>query len=77
VIIGEGQSIPYTDIYIYDSRNVIAVIHVKKNLFSKDITDSYTNLKSVIETIEFRDGEKHHAIVLRDADREFVGKKFR
>jgi len=69
IVMGEGIPIPYTDKYIYDSKNVIVVIQVKKNLFSKDIRDSYENLESVIKTTEFRDGEKYHGVMHRDAFR--------
>lgn len=67
VVLGEGELIPYTDKYIYDSSKVIAVIQVKKNLFSKDIRDSYENLKTVLDVTEFRDGEVYHARLLRNS----------
>ncbi|MCD6011778.1 MAG: hypothetical protein K0Q79_1640 [Flavipsychrobacter sp.] len=67
VVIGDGERIPHTEKYIYDSSMVIAVIQVKKNLFSKDIKDSYDNLRSVIKITEFRDGEKYHGRLLRTA----------
>lgn len=67
VVVGEGEKIPYTDKYIYDSSKVIAVIQVKKNLFSKDIKDSFENLRSVIKVTEARNGEPYHSILLRDA----------
>ena len=67
IVIGKGENIPYTDKYIYDSSKVIAVIQVKKNLFSKDIKDSYENLKTVIDVTELRDGEDYHGRLLRDS----------
>ncbi len=67
IVIGDGENIPYTDKYIYDSKKVIAVIQVKKNLFSKDIKDSFENLRSVVKTTEFKDGEKYHMSLLRNA----------
>lgn len=67
IVIGDGENIPYTDKYIYDSSKVIAVIQVKKNLFSKDIKDSYENLKSVIKVTENRDGEPYHGILHKDS----------
>lgn len=67
IVIGEGENIPYTDKYIYDSSKVVAVIQVKKNLFSKDIKDSYENLRTVINVTELRDGEPYHSILLRDS----------
>lgn len=48
VVIGEGMKLPYINEYVYDINQVIAVIEVKKNLFSKELYDAYYNLKSVI-----------------------------
>ena len=44
------QQIPYTEDYIVAPENVIAVIEVKKNLFSNEMDDATANLWSVIET---------------------------
>lgn len=40
IVIGEGEKLPYTDNYIYNINNVIAVIEVKKKLFSNDLSDA-------------------------------------
>lgn len=66
IVIGDGENIPYTDKFIYDSSKVIAVIQVKKNLFAKDIKDSYENLKTVINVTENRETERYHTILHRD-----------
>ena len=66
IVIGEGEKIPYTDKFIYDHKQVIAVIQVKKNLYSKDIRDSYDNLKSVIDVAEVEQSELFHMKILRD-----------
>ena len=47
IVIGEGAVIPFTTDYVYKSKDVVAVIEVKKNLFSKDLDSAYYNLKSV------------------------------
>jgi hypothetical protein len=65
IVIGEGEKIPYTDKYIYESNRVIAVVEVKKNLYSKDIKDSFQKLKSVIKITELNEGEIYHADILR------------
>jgi hypothetical protein len=67
IVVGDGEQIPYTDKFIYDSGQVIAVIQVKKNLFSKDLKDSYENLRTVIDVTEPRDGEPYHGRLIRDA----------
>nr|WP_319393773.1 DUF6602 domain-containing protein [uncultured Desulfobacter sp.] len=46
---GEGEPIPYTESYKYDIKNVVAVFEVKKNLFSKDLVDSFEHTKMVSE----------------------------
>ncbi len=46
---GNGESIPFTDKFIYHYNQVIAVIQVKKSLYTNSLNDSYSNLKSVID----------------------------
>jgi hypothetical protein len=46
--VGDGEKIPYTDQYIFETSQVVAVFQVKKNLFSKDLMDSYLNLRNVV-----------------------------
>lgn len=60
IVIGNGEKIPHTNKYIYDSGKVIAVVQVKKNLYSKDIKDSYENLMTVKNVTELRDCEPYH-----------------
>ena len=68
-IVGEGEKIPYTDKFIYDCSKVIAVIQVKKNLYSDDIQSSLTNLKSVIDVTEEREGEYYHGNMIKSSYR--------
>lgn len=58
IVTGEGDKIPYTEKFIYDYKNVIAVIEVKKNLFGNSLNDSYQNLKSVKEIGEDDESEE-------------------
>lgn len=44
---GPGEQIPYTNSFKYQINRVIAVIEVKKKLFSKQLEESYANLLSV------------------------------
>lgn len=67
LVIGEGDQIPFTDKYIYDISKVIAVFEIKKNLYSKDLKESYQNLRTVINISEPREGEKYHINLLRDS----------
>ena len=52
IVIGDGKRIPGTDDYIYDISKVIMVIEVKKALYSKELSDGYDNLRSVINISE-------------------------
>ena len=49
IVVGEGTPIPYTDQFIYNINQVIMVIEVKKNLYTKDLSEGYDNLKSVCQ----------------------------
>lgn len=49
IVIGDGEKLPYSDNYIYSINNVIAVIEVKKKLFSNELSEAYDNLKSVVD----------------------------
>ncbi|KXF91841.1 DUF6602 domain-containing protein [Phaeobacter inhibens] len=47
---GEGTPVPYTSNYKWHIKDVIAVIEVKKNLFSKGLDESYHQLREILET---------------------------
>lgn len=47
LVCGEGESIPHTDDYFYDLSKVVAVLEIKKSLYSSELTSSYENLLSV------------------------------
>src|SRR5438105_1073518 len=38
---GKGRPVPYTDSMIWDIRNVLAVIEVKKTLYGDDLADAF------------------------------------
>lgn len=44
---GQGHVVPYTSNHIWHVKDVIAVLEVKKNLFSKDMEDAYNHLRKV------------------------------
>lgn len=71
---GEGEKLPFTEKYIYHFSQVIAVIEVKKSLYSKDIHDSYNNLKTVINvSLEpEQDGERYMIELLKDSWRSML-----
>ncbi len=39
VVHGDGENLPYTDHWLYDVQNVIAVVEVKKSLYGADLAD--------------------------------------
>ncbi|MBA3966912.1 MAG: hypothetical protein H0X47_14300 [Nitrospirales bacterium] len=45
LVAGEGERIPYTDMYKWLIENVIAVFEIKKTLTSIDLIDSYFHLR--------------------------------
>lgn len=66
---GEGEKLPFADKYIYHFTQVIAVIEVKKSLYTSTLGDSYSNLKTVIDvSVEpEKDGDNYIIHSLRDA----------
>lgn len=66
IVIGEGEKLPYSDNYIYNINNVIAVVEVKKKLFSNELSDAYNNLKSVVD-ITTPDRDLKKVDMIRDA----------
>lgn len=52
IVVGSGKQIPYTEEYIYGTSQVIAVIEVKKDLFSKEVDLAYKNLLSVKNIVQ-------------------------
>jgi len=46
---GEGERIPYTEDFKWDVRNVIAVVEIKKNLYSEGLRESFAALRKVRE----------------------------
>ncbi len=66
---GEGEKLPFTEKFIYHFSQVIAVIEVKKSLYTNTLGDSYSNLKTVIDvSLEpEKDGDNYIIRSLRDA----------
>lgn len=71
---GDGETIPYTNSYKYKPEQVIAVIQVKKNLYSKDIEDGYDNLKFLIDYFGDKDPEEFVGRLVRDSFRQICRK---
>lgn len=69
IVEGNGEKLPFCDKYIYHFSQVIAVIEVKKSLYSNTLDDSYSLLKSVIDVSREpeKDGDKYINRALRDA----------
>lgn len=47
---GEGEKIPYTKSFKWHVKDVLAVFEVKKNLYSKDLINSFYKLRQVSES---------------------------
>jgi hypothetical protein len=81
LIEGEGEQIPYTNRYKCKPEDVIAIIEVKKNLYSKDVREGFSNLQFLVDYFEaepepfvgrlFRDGFR--AICRKDVTSKKAG----
>ena len=71
---GKGKTIPYTDRFIYEPEQVIAIIQVKKNLYSKDIEEGYNNLRFLIDYYESKEPERFVNRLFRDSFRHICRK---
>ncbi|EGQ8486320.1 DUF6602 domain-containing protein [Vibrio parahaemolyticus] len=53
VVSGEGRKLPYTNEYVFHVKDVIAVIEVKKNLYSEDLLSAHALHNSVLKRFDF------------------------
>lgn len=69
VVEGPGEQIPYTDKFIFHFSQVIAVIEVKKSLYTDSLDKSYNNLHSVLDVCREpeKDGENYLIRLLRSS----------
>jgi hypothetical protein len=72
IVEGPGDPIPYTDKFIYDVSQVIAVLEIKKNLYKDDLIDSYNKMHKI-----YKIGDPKLASLkgVRDAFRHIVKKE--
>lgn len=71
---GKGTQIPYSERYEYSPEHVIAVIQVKKKLFSKDIKEGYANLQFIVDHYYHVEPEPFMIRLLRDGFRAICNK---
>ncbi|PKQ37242.1 MAG: hypothetical protein CVT59_08355 [Actinobacteria bacterium HGW-Actinobacteria-1] len=64
VVTAPGTKVPYTDKQVFHIDDVVAVVQVKKNLYSGDLRSGFENLASVNEIQPSRD---RHGPLFRDA----------
>ncbi len=46
--IGEGRKLPYTDKLVYRPEQIVAIVQVKKTLYTKDLDDGFKNLRDIL-----------------------------
>ncbi|MBV9865455.1 MAG: hypothetical protein JO316_08910 [Abitibacteriaceae bacterium] len=68
---GPGKIIPYTDNHVYQVSNVIAVVEVKKNLYSKDLIEADQNIYSVnnirdYSAFHFESFERQYELIVQE-----------
>jgi hypothetical protein len=70
---GEGIQIPYTNSYKWHIKDVIAVLEVKKTLYSAELKDSFTHLKEVLDSYgrHVEEGKSEEKFDITDALRAF------
>lgn len=76
VILAEGNGVrnDYTDSYEFTPEQVLAVIQVKKSLYSKDIKDSYENLQDATALFYDTKAEEYMFCQASDAIRHTLNK---
>ncbi|MFI5137603.1 MAG: DUF6602 domain-containing protein [Sphingobacteriales bacterium] len=75
LIEGDAKQLPFSDRYVVKPEQVIAVIQVKKNLYSSDLADSYENMKMLIDRYDDKDLEDYMVRLLRDGFRAICHKE--
>ena len=73
---GDGEKIPFTDRYKYSPEEVIAIIQVKKNLYSADIEEGFSNLQFIIDYYENTKMEPYMQRLFLDSFRTICRKDF-
>lgn len=70
---GVGEQIPYTDSFKWHIKDVVAVIEVKKSLYSNDLKDAFGHLRNVAHNFVsyVRSGQSHAPIDLKPVRRAF------
>ncbi|MGY1453829.1 DUF6602 domain-containing protein [Streptomyces sp. SS8] len=60
IVRGEGEQVPYTDSHVWHVKDIIAVIEVKKRLYSAELSDAFAQLRLVseIEDSYYRSGDE-------------------
>lgn len=72
IVEGEGEPIPYTDKFIYDISQVIAVLEIKKNLYKDELVDSYNKMHRIYK---ISDPDITNMKGMRDAFRHIMKKE--
>lgn len=72
----EGEKIPYTDRYQFKPDQVIVVIQVKKNIYGKDIKDSYENLKHIKDYYEDVENSPYMSKLFCDSFKAICRKRY-
>lgn len=69
IVEGKGIRIPNTNRWIYDISQVIAVVAVKKNLYKKDLIDSYNKMERITKIFDPKDMHEGEYRLFRDSFR--------
>ena len=50
IVEGDGDKLPYQESYIYPADQIIAIISVKKKIYSSDLKDGFANLQFIVDS---------------------------
>lgn len=71
---GDGEQLPFTDRYRYKPEQVIVVLSVRKNLYSKDIKEGFENLQFIVDHYDDKPMEPFMGNLFRDGFRAICQK---
>ncbi|PWR12061.1 hypothetical protein DKT69_25040 [Micromonospora sicca] len=75
LVSGKGKAIPYTGKYVWHTKDVIAVVEIKKSLYGQDLADAFNHLADV-KNVERRYIDSGQADASRSPDLTLVYRTF-
>ena len=67
IVEGDGDKLPYQESYIYPADQIIAIISVKKKIYSSDLKDGFANLQFIVDSYKDYKMKDYQINLLRDS----------